>query len=331
MYILVFSRFFIYTYNMKKLFLILCVVIFACVGELAAQVEADDYVFQKQLIITDRNNYNKQHTCQTFRIHPNWFATAAHCVDMCKAEGACRIEILLAQGPVNVSVTIRARDIFVPKQYRSVGKEKQVTTHKNWDVALIRYRPEYIYKFPDGGMATQQEFNQALEQSDDLRVQWEGVVGGKDKYGNLTPPQIPVLYTYGGSDLMTLKQNLIVPRWNYGQMESFSSPRTVLYFGEKQALWGADGFGVNHGNSGGAVVLENGGVVGIATAKMDNQLPGEVRAAFPDFGQAYEFFLFNGFAPKTTLDFIKKTLARYGDRIRTEKLRRVTPMIDPTM
>jgi hypothetical protein len=113
-------------------------------------------------------------------------------------------------------------------------------------------------------------------------------------------------------------------------MESFSNPKTVLYFGRKQALWGADGFGVDHGNSGGAVVLENGGIVGIATAKIDNNLPSEVKQVFPTFGQANEFFLFNGFAPKTTFAFIEKTMARFGDRPVTKKLRKIVPTVDPT-
>jgi len=299
---------------MKKLLLTLFLCIFAGTLSLAAEIFADDYVFQKQLLI------NNQYTCQAFRIHQNWFATAAHCVDMC-ANGACQVKILLAQGEVNAAVIVDGRDIFIPKQYRTVDEQQRVSTHKNWDVALIRYQPEeYVYELPEGGLATEQEFNQALKKSHRLRAQWKGA----------THPTIPLIYTYGGSDLMTLKHNLIVPRWNYGQMESFSNPKTVLYFGVKQALWGADGFGVDHGNSGGAVMLDNGGVIGIATAKMDNQLPADVRRAFPTFGQADDFFLFNGFAPKTTLAFIEKTLAHYGDRLVTKKLRRIVPTIDPT-
>ncbi len=281
----------------------------------AAEIFADDYVFQKQIIV------NNRHTCQAFRIHQNWFATAAHCVEECVGSGPCQVKILLAQGAVNASATVSTRDVFIPKPYRTVDAKQRVSTHKNWDVALLHYQPEeYVYEFSEGGMATSEEFNQALKESRSLRVQWKGAVR----------PQIPVLYTYGGNDLMTLKENLIVPRWNFGQMESFSNPQTVLYFGEKQALWGADGFGVDHGNSGGAVVLPNGGIIGVATAIMDNQLPSDVRQAFPTFGRAHDFFLFNGFAPKTTLAFIEKTLAHYGDRVRIKKLHKVTPTIDPT-
>ena len=295
---------------MKKLFLPLFMCLCTAATLQAAPVYADDYAYQKQLII------NGNQTCQAFRIHQNWFATAAHCVDMCAFGGACNIQILLAQGPVSASVKVAPRDIFIPKQYRTVDEKKRVSTHNFWDVALIHFEPQgYQYEFAEGGNATAEEFNEALKTSRNLRVQWQGAIR----------PQIPVLYSYGGEDLMTLKQNLIVPRWNFGQMQSFSNPQTVLYFGEKKSLWGADGFGVDHGNSGGAVVLSDGGVIGIATAKMDNNLPADVRTAFPKFGQSYEFFIFNGFAPQTTLKFIEKTMRKFGDRPYVKKLRRVDP------
>lgn len=293
---------------MKKLLLPLLICLFTAAGVRATAVFADDYAYQKQLII------NGNQTCQAFRIHPNWFATAAHCVDMCAFGGGCNIQILLAQGPVSASVKVDKRAIFIPKEYRTVDAKKRVTTHKFWDVALIHYQPqEYHYEFAEGGAANAEEFSQAVRQSRSLRAQWQGAVN----------PQIPTLYSYGGDNLMILPQNLIVPRWNFGQMQSFSNPQTVLYFGEKKSLWGADGFGVDHGNSGGAVVLEDGGIVGIATAKMDNNLPADVRQAFPKFGQAYEFFIFNGFAPQTTLKFIQKTMLKFGDRPRVKKLQRV--------
>ena len=274
----------------------------------AGPVFADDFAFQKQLVI------NQNQTCQAFRIHEHWFATAAHCVQMCTPGSACDVRILLAYGPVSASVAVSAREVFIPKQYRTVNAQQRVTTHKNWDVALIHYQPEqYQYTFAEGGTATAEEFNQALIHSRSLRVQWQGAV----------KPQIPVLYAYGGAGVMMLKQNIFVPRWDWGQMQSFSNPQTVLYFGDKQALWGADGFGVDHGNSGGAVVLENGGIVGIATAKMNNNLPADVRREFPKFGQAHGFFVFNGFAPQTTLKFIEKTMLRFGDRPTVKKLQRV--------
>lgn len=295
---------------MKKLFLSFLTCLLAAVTVHAATVYADDYTYQKQLIM------NGTETCQAFRIHKDWFATAAHCVDMCVFNGACNIQILLAQGPINVSAKVDKRDIFIPKQYRTVDEKKRVTTHKFWDVALIHYRPqEYHYQFAEGGTATAEEFMQAVRHSRGLRVQWQGAVN----------PKIPTLYSYDGEEVMTLPQNLIVPRWNFGQMQHFSNPQTVLYFGENKSLWGADGFGVDHGNSGGAVVLDDGGVVGIATAKMDNNLPADVRQAFPKFGQTYEFFVFNGFAPQTTLKFMEKTMRKFGDRPHVKKLQRVKP------
>ena len=303
---------------MKKLFLFLLTGFITAATLHAAPVLADNYTYQKRLVMNPTPT--RTPTCQAFRIHKNWFATAAHCVDMCFFDGECNIKILLAEGAVNVSTKVDRQDIYIPKEYRTVDAQKRMSTHKFWDVALIHYRPqEYHYEFAaGGGTATAEEFNQALQESRSLRAQWKGAVH----------PEIPMLYSYGGEELMLLPQNLIVPRWTFGQMESFSNPQTVLYFGENKSLWGADGFGVDHGNSGGAVVLEDGGIVGIATAKMDNNLPADVRAAFPKFGQAYEFFVFNGFSPQTTLKFIEKTMLKFGDRPRVKKLKRVTPLVE---
>lgn len=274
-------------------------------------VYADDFVFQKQLIIDNKN------TCQAFFIHRNWLVTSAHCVESCLA-GGCRVKVLLAQGEINASYALSGRDVFVPKQYRTADKLGRVTTHKVWDIALLHYQPqEFLYEFAEGGNATRSEFDQAMAKNPNLRAQWQGAV----------KPQIPVLHTYNGPELMTLKQNLWVPRWNWGELEMFSNPKTVLYFGEKASLWAADGFGVDHGNSGGAVVLSSGGVIGVATAKMDNNLPADVRQAFPTFGQADDFFLFTGFAPKTTLKFVEQTMMRFGDRPRTQRLQKVTPTL----
>ena len=294
---------------MKKLFLLTVFCVYAATVQ--ARVYADDFVFQKQMLI------NGQNTCQAFRIHPRWFATAAHCVETCLS-GGCRIKLLLAQGEVNAIAELTARDVFIPPEYRQVDKEQRVRTYKVWDIALLHYHPEdFIYEFAEGGYAHRADFEQALQKDRSLRLQWHGAV----------KPKIPVIYTYNGPDLMTLQNNLIVPRWNWGELEIFSDPKTVLYFGERKALWGADGFGVDHGNSGGAVVLDDGGIIGVAAAKADNQLPAFVKQAFPTFGRADEFFLFVGFGPKTTLKFIKNTLLKFGDRIQTKKLKRVVPTV----
>ena len=301
---------------MKKLLIAFLMYISTVAVTTAAPVVANDYVFQKQIII------NNAKICQAFRIHQNWFATAAHCVDVCLSANACDVRIVLAQGSVGAFARVGKKDIFIPQKYKTVDAKARVSTHKNWDVALIHFQPdEYLYEYAEGGSATSDEFRQELKQDHQLRAQWKGAVN----------PTIPVLYTYGKPELMKLKQNIVVPRWEYGQMQFFSSPKTVLYFGGKQSLWGSDGFGVDHGNSGGAVVLEDGGIVGIATAKYDEPLPADVREAFPTFGQAQDFFLFNGFAPKTTLAFIEKTMAQYGDHPLTRKLTKITQMDDPVL
>lgn len=301
---------------MKKLLLLgICVCLLAAWRPSQKSMQRQSY--QKQIWVDNVD------TCQAFRIHPHWFATAAHCVESC-LDGNCRVKILLAQGDVTASAELSAQDVRVPKEYRTVDKEKRVRTHKVWDIALLHYRPqEILYEYtecviPHTGcrLSTRAEFEQALQEDANLEWQWSGAID----------PKIPVLYTYDGPDLMKLKSNLMVPRWDWGNYQVLFDPQTVLYFGENSALWGTDGFGVDHGNSGGAVVLPDGGVVGVAAAKADNQLPAFVRQVFPTFGQANEFFLFVGFAPKTTLQFIQDTLLPFGDRVQTKKLRRIEPV-----
>ncbi len=317
---LVFLPFIIYTDNMKKLLLILFTCVLAGGAAFAAPIFADDYTFQKQIIVS---NADDTVTCQAFRIHQNWFATAAHCVKMCVASAkGCRTKIYLARGEVNAFVTVDPRRIFIPKQYRKLDAKGQMLADKKWDVALIHYEPdEYLYEFAQGGMATESEFAAALQEDPNLKTQWRGAKN----------PKIPALYIYGGDELKTLKSNIIVPRWENGRMSVFENPKSVLYFGNNQAVWGSEGFGVDHGNSGGAVVLEDGGVMGIATAKLDQKLPPDVQSAFPNFGQTDESFVFNGFAPHTTFSFIKKTMARFGDRPVTQKFRRFAPVEEPVL
>ncbi len=298
---------------MKKLLfsLLLCFPVLTQAGQLS--MEGSN--FQHQLIM------NNNAVCQAFRIHENWFATAAHCVDMCFFDGQCDIRLMLAQGPVNAYVQLDPDDIKIPKNYREVDKQGNVRTHKYWDIALLHYRPgEVLYEFPGGEEADADDFKQALKTSRSLRVQWQGAVN----------PKIPVLYAYDGKDIMTLKENIHVPLWDLGQWQSYSDPQSVLYFGENQSLWAADGFGVDSGNSGGAVLTDDGGVIGIATAKMNNNLPPDVRQIFPQFGQAYDFFIFNGFAPRTTLKFIQNTMGRFGNRPRVKRLRHVKPTAPQT-
>ncbi len=301
---------------MKTRITLVLMFLFTPLLALAARgVYADDFAFQKQLILDNKN------TCQAFRIHKNWFVTAAHCVESCLNGGACHVRVLLAQGEeMKALYDFHPREIFVPQEYQYKDEHKQVRTRTAWDVALLHYRPyNYTYEFVEGGFATEEEFAQALQKDHNLRVQWNGALR----------PKIPVLYTYQGPNLMTLKNNIVVPRWNWGETEIFTDPKTVLYFGQDSSVWGADGFGVDHGNSGGAVVLDDGGIVGIASAKHANNLPAFVRQQFPTFGQADEFFLFTGFAPKTTFKFIKHTLLKFGDRVQAKKLRRIAPTIQP--
>lgn len=343
---------------MKKYILLLIIFLSAPLAVKARAVYMDDFMFQKQ-IVGKKHYYNgdgflthtDSYTCQAFFIHKNWLVTSAHCVDSClDKDNACQIKVLLAQGEINASASItRKQHVFIPKQYRTADKQGRLSTHKAWDIALLYYQPqEFLYEFAEGGNATREEFEQALAKDLSLLAQWKfakdphftellRTLFAKDP--GLRRPwdklerklKFPVLHTYNGPELMTLQQNLFVPRWNWGELEMFSDPKTVLYFGEGASLWAADGFGVDHGNSGGAVVLSDGGVVGVATAKMNNNLPADVRRAFPTFGQADDFFLFTGFAPKTTLRFIEQTMMKFGDRPRTQKLHKIMPTIEPGM
>ena len=277
-----------------------------------AEVFSDDFVSQKQVAITNLTT-KESSTCQLIRIHENWFLTSAHCVDACVEEG-CQLRVLLAMGrKVNALADISDRDIFVPQEYREGKLAKSVF----WDVALLRYRPEsYEFKTNDGRLLDADEFRQALKKDSVLRRQWNGAI----------KPALPELIVYSGADLMTLdkSENVVVPRWTDGNMTYYTNPNYVLYTGKRQAMWVTDGFGVSKGNSGGGVWTEqDGGVLGVVSAKQMNMLPSQVRQAYPQLGKTAEFFAFTGFSKKTTWKFIEDILKQYGDEVKTRKLRKI--------
>jgi hypothetical protein len=269
---------------------------------------ANDYVFQKQLIVAYGQ---KKHTCQAVRIHKNWFLTAAHCVEMCK-ETVCQTRVVLADGKVSAVASFTASDIFVPEGYREVT-DKGVKTHTFWDVALLHYQKGVTYEYADGGVASPESFQQALAEDADLKTQWDGAL----------KPKIPLLYVFQEKRVRGMHFNLIVPLWENGEMSFLSKPEQVLYLGQKQSLWASAGFGVDSGNSGGGVYLSKRGLLGVATAKRVNDLPADVRKDYPAFADNSEFFLFNGFSKKTTFAFIESTLLRFGDRVKTKELKEV--------
>ena len=277
-----------------------------------AEVFSDDFVSQKQLAILNRTS-NQPSTCQVIRIHENWFLTSAHCVKNCETD-RCQLRVLLARGKeVSALADISDRDIFISKEYQ----EGKLAGSVFWDIALLRYRPErYEFKTNDGYLIDRETFEQALRKDSVLRRQWKGAVD----------PVLPELIVYSGPELMQLdkKDNVIVPRWTDGAMTYYTNPNYVLYAGKRQAMWVTDGFGVTEGNSGGGVWTEqDGGLLGVVSAKQDNQLPTAVKEAYPQLGKTTEFFAFTGFSKKTTWKFVEEVLKQYGDEVKTKKLKKI--------
>ncbi len=299
---------------MKKLLLLIAVwslFFVAPVAVMAAEEKffSDDFITQKEFWI------NNKATCQAVRIHKNWFLTAAHCVEACRHK-SCQLRILLAVGNVTASAVLSSSDVFIPEEYTE-GKEAGTVL---WDIALLHYRPAtYDYISAETGVVDMATFSKAMKEDPDLKAQWQGA----------QRPQLRPLVVYSGPELMHLPENIVVPRWTRGDLSYFSHPKYILYAGQKQALWVSDGFGVDHGNSGGAVQLANSlGIVGVVSARKNNDLPADVRREFPAFGQNGEFFMFTGLSKKTTWPFVRDTMGRFGDSVKTEKLRPI-PVQEP--
>lgn len=299
---------------MKKIFLFLLVstVVFsfpAPVRAEGAEFFSDDFVSQKEFWINNRA------TCQAVRIHQNWFLTAAHCVEACRHK-SCNLRILLAVGKVSAYAELSSSDVFIPKQYNE-GKSAGTVL---WDMALLHYKPtSYTFVSAENGPVDMETFSKAMKTDPDLKAQWKGA----------QKPDVRPLVVYSGQELMHLPENIVVPRWTRGDLTYFSNPKYILYAGQRQALWISDGFGVDHGNSGGAVELADSlGILGVVSARKDNDLPADVRREFPEFGQSGEFFMFTGVSKRTTWPFVRDTMARYGDSVKTQKLHPI-PVQEP--
>ncbi len=281
-------------------------------GNLAAQAEvyADDFTFQKTILIND--NFS----CQAVQIHKDWLLTAAHCVAPFVHKTPCYVRVIAAQGSTaKASAVLSCTEVSIPNEVDTNGQ-----THILWDMALIHYPVgEVTYEFHDAenNAISTDGFTKALQHDSLLRTQWKERVS----------KHLPQLYTYQSNAGKILQNGLLVPRWTGEQLTYLTSPQTVLYLGQKQAVWTTVGFGVNHGNSGGAVLAlrEHGRpvLIGIVSAKQENTLSESAKQQFPQFAQAEEFFIFTGFSDKTTLAFIKRTLAQYHDFISVKKIRKV--------
>ena len=291
---------------MKKSILLFSVLFCALAGWGKPPVYADDYLFQKQLLVGDAA------TCQTVRIAQEWFLTAAHCVVPCIQQQNCKLRVVLAAGEVSALADIKSGDVMVPPMYQTTDKEGRPVTHTYWDVALMRFHPQDVFfQLANGMAATLEHFKRARAEDEDLEAQWIGFI----------KPKYPTLYTFDREQETPLKTDLFVPLWERGEMTILSEPKQVLYLGQRQSLWASAGFGVDHGNSGGGVFWRDGALLGIATAKRVNDLPTEIKQQYPAFAQTDEFFLFNGFSKKTTFEFIKRTLADYGASVKAKELR----------
>ena len=266
-----------------------------------AEFFSDDFVTQKEFWINDRA------TCQAVRIHKNWFLTAAHCVEVCQHK-SCNLRMMLAVGKVSAFAELSSSDVFIPNEYTETNEAGSVL----WDMALLHYKPTSIsYVSAEGGPADQETFARAMRQDPDLKAQWEGA----------QQPRLRPVVVYSGPGLMHLPENIVVPRWTQGELSYFSNPTYILYAGQRQAMWVSDGFGVEKGNSGGAVQLANSlGIIGVVSARKANDLPADVRREFPAFGANGEFFMFTGFSKKTTWPFVRDTISRYGDSVKVKKL-----------
>lgn len=266
---------------------------------------ADDFVSQKEFWI------NNKTTCQAMRIHKNWFLTAAHCVEACRSS-SCNLKMLLAVGEVTATANLSASDVFIPEQYMDKDGKANVL----WDIALLHYKPSsYVYQTLDGGITDFETFSQAMKEDPELKVQWRGAAN----------PVYPAVVVYSSEEEMFFNDDIVVPRWTQGVLSYRSSPDHILYTGKRTAMWVSDGFGVDKGNSGGGVLLENGNLLGVVSAKRNNDMPARIRQAFPEFAHSSEFFMFTGLSKKTTWPFVEKTLSRYGNRVKTAKLKRLPP------
>jgi len=274
-----------------------------------AEVYTDEYMVQKQYLI------NGKSTCQAIRIHQNWFVTAAHCVKDC-AEQGCQLKMLLAVGEnITVSADLNASHVYIPPKYtEELAQEKPKSAVLiGWDMALLHFTSStYNFESTDGVVVERAVFDKALKKDKNLRAQWKAAI----------EPVVRPLVLFSSEHITHLNDNLVVPRWDWGEMTYFSDPNYILYLGKRQAVWVSDGFGVEKGNSGGGVLLDsNGGIMGVVSVKKDNDLPPQVLEQFPEFAQTSDFFMFVGFSQKTTWKFVKETLRQFNDRVKTTKLK----------
>ena len=294
---------------------------FTTVSVQAATVYADDYLYQKQIYIND------QYSCQAVRIHQNWLLTSAHCVKQYFNKPSCSIRVMVAEGR-NASASVLKESC--DEVYIHTEQTEDQKTQLVWDLALIRFtmpqsEDEYEFHDKDGNMIPKDEFKKELAMDSSLRIPWKGRF----------PRVFPSLYMYKNQHGKFLRNKLLVPRWTNGVFTYLDSTGRVAYLGGKENLWVTPGFGVEKGNSGGAVLAmrkhKQPVLIGIVTAKEDNRdtFSEENKQWVPDLAKAKELFIFTGFGQDTTAKFILNTLARFGDYLQTSKISNVQDAQNP--
>ncbi len=288
--------------------------------------DEQNFYFQKQIQI------NNVETCQAVQIDRDWLLTAAHCVEPFKKQTSCKIRVIVAQGDLaQASALVPCSKAVLPEPI--VGKDNKLALP--FDLALIPFSAEdedYEFHTLANEELSPEEFADILEQDERL----DGRLSAQWKQRN--PSSFPALYAYQSSREKLLENVILVPLWEEGSITYKTEASQIVYIGGKfPSLWATKGFGVENGNSGGAVavVLPNGklGILGIVYAKSvnpaDEKMRQEIAEMLPGFEQTDEYFFFHGFADKTTLPFIKSTI-RSGNSPTIKKIKEVpTNLLEP--
>ena len=275
--------------------------IFAPLGLMAEEYGEKDFYFQKQIWINDTE------TCQAVQIDRDWLLTAAHCVAPFQKRPSCRIRVVIAQGDfAQASTIVSCAEAVLPAPILDRNRQPSLP----FDLALIPFSPaeeDCEFHTIEGKKISADAFEDELGKDPILRYQWD----------KRNTSSFPALYTYRSAKEKLLENVIIVPLWADGEFSSLGASSQIVYIGGKfPSLWSTRGFGVDHGNSGGAVVVvlpnHELGILGIVSAKsvniMDDEMRQGISQVLPGFEQAKEHFFFYGFADKDSLSFIKSVL-----------------------
>lgn len=266
---------------------------------------ANDFVNQNEIEVFDKQ-YSAR--CQAVRIHPNWYLTAAHCVKPFCDGGECFVQINLVQGDLSARAFV-AHTKAKPTVFAYEGFNMRQNRSSNFDVALIRYAPyntQYVNN-KTGLEMTRKTFAEAAAKDTRASAQWQAAVN----------PKRVRLLNFSTAESSLLKRVVAVPRIHERGIFFYQSGGAPVYYvKELQHLLTAN-FGVEKGMSGSGVLTNTGELAGVVSSAVSNA---NGTASFYDdrgklvarFDNLNNYFLFAGFNG-TTLNFIRNTLAKYGD------------------